>query len=416
MPDTRPEHLVVAFNFPPYNDGSAVTVAKRIVEEGRPVDVISADLSKVRSVDNSLSDLVSPWVKTNHRVSVPIIFADELSVLPFVDKGLRALGRRTHLPYRSVYSRSMWPHSHFLAAHARAKGLAIKWTAEFSDPILWHVDATPRPSGSITIDDNSAQILRAVGARAQQLLLERSTVLEWAQFVPFLLADELVFTNPQQREVMVRDAPEWLRDSIRARSTISSHPTLPANYYGSPSKAAPRSKNDKFTVGYFGNFYPNRGGGEFMEAVSSMPLDWHKHFKLDIYTGDAAPLLRVATRLGISKLVRVLPPLPLLEFLRASNQYDALLVNDIATSPFGLPSPFLPSKISDYTGSSAPVMSISLKGSPLDQHSARYRARTGDVDSIRTMLTEALSSWRNISSSKSPRADTSANDLATLDR
>lgn len=387
MFEIQPERLVVAFNFPPFNDGSAVTVAKRIMENQCPVDVVTADLSRVRAKDSTLYDLVSPWVNRVHQLSIPIKFADESSIRPFVSKGLHALRGRS---YTSVYSRSMWPHSHFLGAHVRATGLARHWTAEFSDPILWHVDATRRPSGKILVDRHSAHVLRLVGARGQKLLLERNSVLEWAQFVPFLAADNLVFTNNQQQEVMIADAPSWMEDLIRAKSTISPHPTLPGSFYDSSCMAAPRAPDGKFRVGFFGNFYPNRGGGELLEAMSTLASDSLRKLQVDIYTDNPSALLRLAGKLRLESNVSAHSPLPFIEFLRQSNSYDALLVNDIATSPFGVPSPFLPSKYSDYAGSSAPTMAISLAGSPLDARPAEFKARTGDIDSIRLMLQRAI--------------------------
>ncbi|QNN82273.1 hypothetical protein H3H54_14540 [Brachybacterium sp. Z12] len=384
--------MVVAFNFPPFNDGSAVTVAKRIIEVGERVDVISADLSRVRSVDPSLSELVHPLVNSIQHLSVPIKFADETSVRPFVTKGISSLRSRARNPYTSVYSRSMWPHSHFLAAHTRTSGLALEWVAEFSDPILWHADATPRPSSRVTLDNHSAKILRSVGAQGQRLLQERDSILEWAQFVPFLLADELVFTNSQQQEIMIADAPLWARKSIQERSRISPHPTLPRPYYETGPEALPQPSSDGFRIGYFGNFYPNRGGGEFLEALSTLDQDIRRRIHLDVYTSDASPLLKAARSLKLESHVDTRPALPFSAFLRTSDTYDALLVNDIATSPFGIPSPFLPSKYSDYSGSSAPIMAIALEGSPLDIRPAAFKARTGDIDSIRRMLVGAASS------------------------
>lgn len=390
MPDSSADRLIVAFNFPPFTDGSSVTVAKRIVEAEVPVDVIAADLSAVRTRDESLMNLVAPWVDEHHTVKVPVLFADERSLVPFIRSGLDVIRHRRERPYREVYSRSMWPHSHFLAAHLRNQGVAQRWIAEFSDPILWHVDATPRPSGPVSLSGPNLPLLRAVSARAQNFLRENSTVLAWAQFVPFLLADELVFTNDQQMKVMIADAPDWMRHDVEQRSTISPHPTLPREHYVTNVAPGHNPTSDTFSIGYFGTFYPNRGGGEFLEALSLLPPHLLAHLSLDIYTADAGRLLEVAARLGLSKNVRRIPPLPFRQFLLATESYDALLVNDIATSPFGTPSPFLPSKYSDYTGSSAGTMAITLPGSPLDKKPVDWRAHVGDVDGISTMLMDAV--------------------------
>ncbi|MGP9707009.1 hypothetical protein [Brachybacterium sp. AOP24-D1-21] len=392
MLEKTADRLIVAFNFPPFTDGSAVTVAKRIVEADVPVDVIAADLSAVRSRDESLMDLVAPWLVEHHTVKVPVLFADERSLIPFVERGLRAVRQRRGLPYSEVYSRSMWPHSHFLAARLRSEGNAHRWIAEFSDPILWHVDGTPRPSGQISLSGANLRLLRAVGARAQDFLREHATVLAWAQFVPFLLADELVFTNDQQLQVMLADAPEWMRDDVERRATISPHPTLPPSHYAEERSPALPTSSGCFSIGYFGTFYPNRGGGEFLEAISLLPAHLRERLTLDVYTADAGRLLEVAAHLGIADNVRKQAPLPFRRFLQAAGGYDALLVNDIATSPFGVPSPFLPSKYSDYAGSPAGTMAITQPGSPLDQKPNRWRSHVGDVDGIEKMLTRAITS------------------------
>lgn len=392
MHDASAERLVVAFNFPPFTDGSAVTVAKRIVAADVRVDVIAADLSAVRTRDESLLELIEPWVMNHRTVRVPILFADERSVLPFVESGLRAVRVRRTDPYADVYSRSMWPHSHFLAARLCTESLAHRWIAEFSDPILWHADATPRPSGRVSMTGGNLKILRAVGARSQRFLREHDTVLAWAQFVPFLLADTLVFTNEQQLEVMLADAPPWMRDGVQQRAIVSPHPTLPASHYavGGEDSPRPERKQPSFRIGYFGTFYPNRGGGEFLEAISLLPAALRARLSLDVFTENAGRLLEVATRLGVRANVRQVTPLPFREFLQATGSYDALLVNDIATSPFGVPSPFLPSKYSDYAGSPAGIMAVTIPGSPLDLKPSRWRANVGNVDEQKAMLVAAL--------------------------
>lgn len=380
--------LVVAFNFPPFSDGSAVTVAKRILASDRRVDVISADLSSIRRRDESLWGLVEPLVAEHHALNVPVRFAQMSSVDSFVKQGLARLAHRSEDPYGSVYSRSMWPHSHFLAAAVRAQELAQSWTAEFSDPLLWQSDGTRRPSAPVRVGPDEARLLRAIGARGQRLLLDDLTVMAWAQNLPFLLADTLVFTNDQQRAVTLADAPEWLRLSVEQRSVVSPHPTLPEQYYVDDGAGGPR-RDDTFRIGYFGTFYPNRGGGDFLQALSLLSPDERRRIRLDVYSDDAAALRRAAARLGLGRQIAIRRPLPLLEFLPRTQRYDALLVNDISSTPFTVPSPFLPSKYSDYAGSSTPTMALTIPGSPLDLAHSKWKAHVGDIDAIASMLRAA---------------------------
>lgn len=405
MTEARAETLVIAFNFPPFNDGSAVTMAKRMIESDHKVDVIAADLTSVRNRDGSLFDLIAPWVNRVKYTPTPIQFASEVGMRAFVDAGIsahRAMGRRI---YQRMFSRSMWAHSHFLAAELKGRGISNTWTAEFSDPLLWQADGSARHSG--TIDDPSfmAHALREMGTREQRLLRENNSVLYWAQMIPCILADKLLFTNDQQFELMLHDAPQFLRGAIEEKSTISPHPTLPSQYYERASDGATagtftgpsradfaKDTTERFRIGYFGTFYPNRGAGEFLEALSLLTSSEREAIRLEVYSDGAEQLLQVANRLNLGSSVGVLPPLPYREFLYATGNYDALLVNDIATTPFGTPSPFLPSKYSDYAGSTADIMAIAIPGSPLDARSVKWKAHVGAADGIVAMLRSAIAS------------------------
>lgn len=379
------QRLVVAYNFPPFNDGSAVTVAKRIVLDDRRVDVISADLSAYRSRDPSLWELIEPYVGFHFLARSLVSFTRWESVRDFVDLGSEILDFRGSR-YESVYSRSMWPHSHFLAALVRTRSKARFWEAEFSDPILWTVEGGRRSSPALPPIGYCQEILSAVTAQQRRFLVSHRSLLEWAQFVPFFVADKLVFTNEQQCEVMIGDVPEEFREELKDKSVISPHPTLPATHY-SADVSAP---SEYLRIGYFGNFYPNRGAGEFLEAWSSMPQDEASRICLDIYSTTAESVRRAATALGLGDQVRVRHPLPFRDFLRRSSEYSALLVTDISTGPFPVASPFLPSKVSDYRGSPTPIMAVTLPGSPLDQLTFRWKAHSGDTAGIRRMLSEAV--------------------------
>lgn len=391
----RADTLVVAFNFAPFSDGSSVTLAKRVVANGKRVDVVGADLSSIRARDDSLMSLVEPFVNNHELLRIPLLFSDQQSITPFVENGARAVrgwGTRT---YEKLYSRSMWPHSHFLAARLRLDGVSSYWSAEFSDPLLWHVDGRRRTSATLRFDSEMSRFLQSVGEPGQALLRGRPTILEWAQFLPFLLADELVFTNEQQLDVMLGDVPAHLQEEVMSRSRISPHPTLPKEHYArfktsSDDNAGQATDDSIFRIGYFGTFYPNRGGGELLEALSLLPHERRSRIRLEIYSADAGQVKSVADRLKVSENVSIMAPLQYGDFLVRMSSYSALLVTDIATSPFQVPSPFLPSKYSDYAGSNTDIMTITIPGSPLDMRDARYTAHVGDIDGITRMLASAI--------------------------
>lgn len=380
------ERLVVAYNFPPFNDGSAVTMAKRVVSWGEPVDVISKDMSDRRTADSSLESLMQPFVKHHRLVRGPTVFAGWKSVASFVEGGIQAV-HDWGTTYPRLYSRSMFAHSHYLAAVIKKRGIAEHWTAEFSDPLARGVDGRPRRSEKIPDCALSRELRQNLPGWTEAMDGGVDNVLPFAQAIALAFADELVFTNAQQRTVMLQGLPQMVQQSLIARSTIAAHPTLPAEFYR--ERVAPR--NGRVRIGYFGSLYPNRGAGEFLEGWATCPAAVRDAIDLEIFSDSPCDeVKRSAARLGLSSRVQVKRALPLRQFLLLASDFDALLVTDIATKPFNVPSPFLPSKVSDYRGSAAPIMALVHEGSPLDEVAPKYKAQLGDIKAVRSMLEQAV--------------------------
>lgn len=385
MMAAQARRLVIAFIAPPYNDASSVTLMKRILEHGKPIDLISADLSHVRTADSSLLGLLQPLLQKHIEVEAPAFFSHYNATATFMGAGEGAM--QGAFDYDEIYSRSMWPHSHFLAALWKAENPEVKWTAEFSDPHLWHADGAPRPSGDIAVDPRIRRILSALPARYQSHLLQDLSLMAWAQNLPYVLADEIVFTNEQQLAVMLEGVPSDIQARIRDKAEVSPHPTPPRGLYGSPRTKYHNA--DVFRIGYFGTFYPNRGGGEFLEALTLLPEAIRERAEIHVFSGSTDHLLMAARSLGVADRLRIHDPLPYLAFLQETELMDALLVNDIATVPFSVPSPFLPSKYADYNGSSTGIMAITLPGSPLDSVHTQWKAPIGNPTAISRMIRDA---------------------------
>lgn len=391
MTVTAARRLVIAFIAPPYNDASSVTLMKRILEHGAPFDLVSADLSRVRTADPSLLDLLRPLLRRHVEVETPAFFSHYNATSMFMAAAEAAMAGA--FDYDEIYSRSMWPHSHFLAALWKTGNPQVHWTAEFSDPHLWHADGGPRPSGDVSIDGRLRRILGTLPASYQSYLLEDLSLMAWAQNLPYILADTLVFTNEQQLAVMLEGVPTEIQARVLDKAEVSPHPTPPRELYES-TRVKPRDTS-VFRIGYFGTFYPNRGGGEFLEALSLLPEEERLRVELHVYSDSTDHLMLAARTLGIADRLRIHEPLPYLAFLQEAEFMDALLVNDIATIPFSVPSPFLPSKYADYRGSSVDIMAITLPGSPLDSMPIRWKTRGGSPSTIIRMIIEAMRSSQN---------------------
>lgn len=388
---TGDRHLVVAYNFPPFADASAVTQAKRIVVAGTMVDVVSQDLTGLRTRDETLFALVAPFIDRHDVIPGRPQFVAWPSMREFATRGLRRLEARGPLTrYASVYSRSMWPHSHVLAALVKVMHPEVRWTAEFSDPLLHHVDGSMRRSPLLPEDDPLLRrLVLALPAGYRDFVADTGQMLQLIQALPFGLADNLVFTNGQQQKVMVDDLrrPELASDVAR-RSEVSPHPTPPPAWVQQPQVRPHWAGTCR--IGYFGTLYPNRGLGSITEAIRLLPDDVRGRLCLDVYTAQRESTYRLVQRSGVADVIRVRSELPYSQFLQVAGTYEHLLVTDTRTGGFPVINPFLPSKVSDYGATTANIFAITVPGSELSRRNYRPAAVVDDVCSIRDALLEAV--------------------------
>ena len=357
--------LVSSYCFPPYSDTAGIVAAKRVRETGEPVDVITNSMDGLRERDSSLTELAGDLVRRYGAVASPPHFASWKSVRSFVHSGGEVVDRweSEQGPYSKIYSRAHFIASHYLAAARKIARPDVEWTAEFSDP-LSH-DSLGRPRVSPMRDDDLTeqlrQALRSVGRSAPH----SRNAHEWCEVVAFALADTLVFTNAIQRDFMLeRCHDEALAHSALERSVIMPHPTLPREFYelGHSTYALDPAR---VNIGYFGNFYANRGVGLLFEAVAGLPRALVDKIAIHVFTNSPQDLSDAAAAAGVASRFRINPYVDYLEFLALADRMDLLLIND-AVAPPGMPNPFLPSKWSDYAGSTTPVWAILQEGSTLD--------------------------------------------------
>ncbi|MFL0425810.1 hypothetical protein ACH0AC_08525 [Micrococcus luteus] len=93
---------------------------------------------------------------------------------------------------------------------------------------------------------------------------------------------------------------------------------------------------------------------------------------------------------GIEHLVSFHPSLPFLEFLAATDAFDLLVVRDAATSGHHAVNPYLPSKWSDYSGSSAATWAIVEEGSSMWVMGPALQSPLDDVAAAREILWTAV--------------------------
>ena len=366
------KRLVFSYCFPPFADPAANVVAKRIMEKQEVVDVVSADMSPVRDLDLSTQLLVDPWVHNHSSVQGYPSFASWPSIASFGQEAIRA-ARGT---YTTVYSRALWSGSHVAGALYKMKHPTVKWEAEFSDPMRWDAKGEPRLDGPASgrIGRKLRRGIESAGWKPE-LRSCKGSHFALTELATLSMADELIFTNQNQLDLILSSYSAAFGAMVRTKSSIQPQPVPPPEAYES-AEVDLRLEQGKVNLAYFGNFYANRGLGDFVEALDHLTPDQAEKIVLHVFSPDTegASMGQLIHRGNIVNH----KPLSYLEFLSACKRFDALVVVDTATLGTSYEkNPFLPSKLSDYIGSGTPVWSMVEPGSPLSKASTPFVSRLG---------------------------------------
>lgn len=384
--DGKARHLAFSYCFLPYADTSAVVAAKALAERKKIVDVISADMSKHRSKDDSLRFLCSRWLDKTIEIPVAPSFADWKLNVEFAQKAVEQARLRQQqfgAIYSTLYSRALWMGSHIAGAFFKIENPEVVWSAEFSDPLRFDVEGEPR-KGVLPVDRDSTMLLEIVRTQSP-VEIDISTTFDLVEASTMLLADDLIFTNDNQLEYMLSKYPEDFADLVRKKAVVREHPSpRPEDYR--VVEIDPGFSPNRVNVAYFGAFYVNRGLGDIFTALQNLTDAEQRIIALHIFCSDTTEATRQVDALGLRGIVFVHGYLPYLQFLNAATKADVLLVNDVSRSPAMDINPFLPSKYSDYKASGTKIWGLLDDGSPLSGKELDYRSFNDNVpSSIKTI-------------------------------
>ena len=377
--------LAIIANFPPYSGTAGIVAAKRIVEKGTRVDVISSVMSSRAKHEEDLL-VTEPYVR-RHKILTPDLRAlNDRQIRGFIDGGLDTLQewQSNGEHYTTMYSRSMMPYSHFLAAAIKRVNYALHWVAEFSDPNSLDVEGNIR--ASTFKSDAVTSLFSGMGTRRQQELLNGDRkIYRWAELLPYFFADELIFTNENQLEIMLDYAPAGYRETIRDKARVRQHPTLPSGYYRL-ARTKLIGHEGKIKLAYFGDFYKTRGMGELIEALESLSDDELDAFRLLVFTGSKPDVIHDRFSPRMNRILDVQPRVDYLTFLATLDEMDCLIVNDSHSKDYFKRNPYLPSKVSDYQGSATPIWAIVEPDSSLSTMEFSYKSELGDISGAVSVL------------------------------
>lgn len=392
--DKKVEDLVVSYNFPPSTDVSGIILAKRIIEAGEKVDLLKVSLDD--ELDHDFESLVNEYIneKKSFEMSHDPNFLN--GIKEYVEKGLETI-EEFNKDYKSIKSRS-WPlATHFLSFEYKLKNPDVFWKAEFSDPLLFNIYNEKRDFEDRDIKNQD--YIDKVNCEIRKLNKEGDhnfPELEYgvnafllSEYLPFLFADEILFTNSNQREVMLKQFPFDVYDFVMKKSIVKRHPTLDESFYH-VKDADIELDSDSINIGYFGTFIGKRHFEYIFYAFETLNHKFKDKIKFYLYVSDADFLKDLSKELEIANNIIVKDKLSLLEFLNVTTKFDVLLVNDSFTSDCFEINPYLPSKFSDYLGSNTDIWAICEESSVLNSFEVKYKSYLNDYDSCREILLEIL--------------------------
>lgn len=353
--------LVLAYCFPPFNDTSGNVMAKRIFEAGDIVDVISNDMSRIRKKDNKLLHIMSHLLDSQIVLTGPQAFSSWTSIEEYM-QGVYDKYKLYEDKYDEVYSRVMFPHSHFAAFEIKKENPGIKWVAEFSDPLNTDVSSNLRYA-PIEDDDYIEMLKEYTGEEYSRLIDDNS--FNVCEVIPFLYADELIFTNQYQMEYMMERFDNSIKEMVKSKAVISQHPTLPREMYDIV-KSFYKVKQEEINIAYFGNFYDTRGFRQ-IELVAKQLYETNiNNFKIHVFTNLNKKTMRFYRQSEFKEYIEMNQYVPYFEFLNLTDLMDVLLIFDAETVGIKPYNPYVPSKLSDYRGSTSKIWAFTEKDSVLD--------------------------------------------------
>lgn len=353
--------LIISYCFAPFSDTSASIVIKRILQEQKIVDVVSNNMGLIRSKDVSFSKVVKPYISKSKISNGRPSFSNFYYLSKFIDEAFVFFAKNEE-SYQTVYSRAMFPISHFPPLFIKTLNSKVYWKAEFSDPLLVNIESEKR--NAVIEDENLNKFLKSGILKGFTEFVDNN-LFNLVELIPFALADELVFTNQNQLDYMIERFPEDLQKIIIEKSTISRHPSLEKKYYDIVESNY-ELDTDFVNVAYFGNFYSRRDVSEIITIKKRLEKESRCYCKFHVFT-NINNLSEHQHELLDENNIVLNGMAPYFEFLNLTKKFDVLLVFDSITKGIKSVNPYLPSKVSDYLGSGGTILALAEEKSILSQ-------------------------------------------------
>jgi len=374
--------LIISYAFSPTNTTTSNVMAKRILKNKENVDVICSSLDNLPK-DYEIDNLLNEFILNKIIVDLPFS-VDWSNIKLFIEKGMENLNNKK---YEKIYSRCYFQHSHFLGFEYKIANKDTFWSAEFSDPTIYNIKGDEN-TAPINDKEYIGRINSYLGDDLPKITINDSLNFI-CEYLTYVFADEIIFTNENQKEVMLNLFPhKEIRDIVSKKAKISPHPTLDEKYYYIKENNYEIDKK-YVNFAYFGAIYGNRTLEDFINAFDNIDPIFTDKFRLHIFTDNITMFEQLLSE-NTFKKTRLNSSIPYLDFLNLSTEFDCLIVNDSLTKGIYNKNPYLPSKISDYIGSETDIWGICEENSIMYNMNIKYKSLINDMISNQNILTNIL--------------------------
>lgn len=382
--------LVISYTSPPANTTTGNTIAKRILDEKQNVDIIYATNDSL-SKDYKFKEILNEFLIREYIIEMD--YSNEWeSIKKFADEGMKKI----NIKYENINSTAFFCHSHFLALEYKLKNPNTYWKAEFSDPLI--CDSKKQPL-SKEINDNEyvTRMNKILEEKGYPLIKESDTINFICEYLTYIFADEIVFTNENQAEVMITQFPHKL--NIEEKTTILNHPIIDDKYYY-VVKNDYEVDNNYINFAYFGVCYSNRTLENFIEGLDNLDEKYKDKFRLHLFTPNKIMFEQVLSENIYEKTI-INSTIGYLGFLNLCKKFDVLLVEDSQNEGYFIKNPYIPSKIWDYIGSKTDIWAVCDEdGLMKNINEIKYKSKINNIKSSKETANKIMCDKLNIELNK----------------
>ncbi|WP_455645895.1 hypothetical protein [Methanosphaera sp.] len=283
----------------------------------------------------------------------------------------------------------MFPISHFLAFEYKIRNPEVTWIAEFGDPNLVDIKCNKRYS---KIDVEDMNRLRKIINEHGYTTPDTDNLFFYSEYLPYVFADKIIFTNEIQRELMLNYFEiDELKEEIFEKSVFSHHPIPDKTLYEIKQTNYDKIEKDKVNFAYFGVFYDTRNIYNVLSSLYALDETLQEKVCIHLFVSNSEKFRKIiVNNTPVKENIIVNDYVSYLEFLNLTEKFDCLIVNDAKTTEYYDKNPYLPSKISDYMGSSTDVWKICEKDSTLSQIDTKYTSYLDNIFTVEETLKQII--------------------------